>query len=197
MYWPGDRWPCQLFAEQLGMIAYNASKLVLLKLTKKYLNALITTMTIRPSVVFPFPAHPAVTFLFSFFKLKHSCLIILKFRSYHVSNLRTCFENCVQFSYRENYFSATWCNSINFWIEEIEEMLYLLSPLVMLVQLHFNIFVWSFCKVSVFGGSVWEWEPERQQYYLHQFLKEQPDLNFKEPEVQEEMKVSLIRCILN
>ena len=32
--------------------------------------------------------------------------------------------------------------------------------------------------LSVFGGSAWEWEPRRGQYYLHNFLKEQPDLNF-------------------
>ncbi len=32
--------------------------------------------------------------------------------------------------------------------------------------------------LSVFGGGAWEWEPRRRQYYLHNFLKEQPDLNF-------------------
>ena len=32
--------------------------------------------------------------------------------------------------------------------------------------------------LSVFGGSAWEWEPRRGQYYLHNFLTEQPDLNF-------------------
>lgn len=31
--------------------------------------------------------------------------------------------------------------------------------------------------MSVFGGSAWEYEPERNQYYLHLFAKEQPDLN--------------------
>ena len=39
--------------------------------------------------------------------------------------------------------------------------------------------------LSVFGGSAWEWEPRRSQYYLHNFLKEQPDLNFHEPQVIE------------
>lgn len=37
--------------------------------------------------------------------------------------------------------------------------------------------------LAVFGGAAWEWEPRRGQYYLHNFLKEQPDLNFHNPEV--------------
>jgi alpha-glucosidase len=32
--------------------------------------------------------------------------------------------------------------------------------------------------LSIFGGCAWEWEPRRCQYYLHNFLKSQPDLNF-------------------
>ncbi|MCE0504670.1 MULTISPECIES: alpha-amylase family glycosyl hydrolase [unclassified Roseivivax] len=39
--------------------------------------------------------------------------------------------------------------------------------------------------LSIFGGSAWQWEPTRCQYYLHNFLQEQPDLNFHEPKVQE------------
>ncbi len=38
---------------------------------------------------------------------------------------------------------------------------------------------------SVFGGPAWEWEPRRRQYYLHNFLNEQPDLNMHNPEVQD------------
>jgi alpha-glucosidase len=38
---------------------------------------------------------------------------------------------------------------------------------------------------SIFGGIAWEWEPRRKQYYFHNFLKEQPDFNFHNPEVQE------------
>lgn len=34
---------------------------------------------------------------------------------------------------------------------------------------------------SFFGGSAWEWDPHRGQYYLHHFLKEQPNLNFRNP----------------
>jgi alpha-glucosidase len=36
---------------------------------------------------------------------------------------------------------------------------------------------------SVFGGPAWTWDARRQQYYLHNFLKEQPDLNFHNPQV--------------
>jgi alpha-glucosidase len=39
--------------------------------------------------------------------------------------------------------------------------------------------------LSVFGGSAWTWDPRRAQYYLHNFLIEQPDLNVRNPEVQE------------
>jgi len=37
--------------------------------------------------------------------------------------------------------------------------------------------------LAIFGGSAWEWDPETGQYYLHSFLKEQPDLNWRNPEV--------------
>lgn len=41
--------------------------------------------------------------------------------------------------------------------------------------------------VSVFGGPAWEWDDRYNQYYFHNFLKEQPDLNFHNPEVQNEI----------
>ncbi|MEM9641391.1 MAG: alpha-glucosidase [Pseudomonadota bacterium] len=56
-----------------------------------------------------------------------------------------------------------------------------------------NWYVWADAKpdgtppnnwLSIFGGSAWQWDGERLQYYLHNFLAEQPDLNFHEPEVQ-------------
>jgi alpha-glucosidase len=37
---------------------------------------------------------------------------------------------------------------------------------------------------SVFAGSAWEWHPKRGMYFLHNFLKEQPDLNWHNPEVR-------------
>lgn len=40
---------------------------------------------------------------------------------------------------------------------------------------------------SVFGGDAWEWDGHTQQYYYHGFLKEQPDLNWWNPDVQEAM----------
>ncbi|MGB7431298.1 MAG: alpha-glucosidase family protein [Ahrensia sp.] len=39
--------------------------------------------------------------------------------------------------------------------------------------------------LSIFGGSAWEWDTSRRQYYLHNFLKSQPDLNFHNPDVQD------------
>ncbi|WP_295531821.1 alpha-amylase family glycosyl hydrolase [uncultured Pseudacidovorax sp.] len=39
--------------------------------------------------------------------------------------------------------------------------------------------------LSVFGGSAWQWDARRRQYYLHSFLAEQPDLNFHCPAVQD------------
>ncbi|WP_315919402.1 alpha-glucosidase family protein [Mesorhizobium sp. SP-1A] len=39
--------------------------------------------------------------------------------------------------------------------------------------------------LSVFGGSSWEWDSVRRQYYLHNFLSAQPDLNFHNPAVQD------------
>ncbi|AHD10436.1 alpha-amylase family glycosyl hydrolase [Phaeobacter gallaeciensis] len=39
--------------------------------------------------------------------------------------------------------------------------------------------------LSIFGGSAWQWDPRREQYYLHNFLVSQPDLNFHCPAVQD------------
>jgi alpha-glucosidase len=39
--------------------------------------------------------------------------------------------------------------------------------------------------LSVFGGSAWEWDGVRRQYYFHNFLAAQPALNFHNPEVQQ------------
>ncbi|HEY9580832.1 MAG TPA: alpha-amylase family glycosyl hydrolase [Rhizorhapis sp.] len=41
--------------------------------------------------------------------------------------------------------------------------------------------------ISDFGGSAWEWDERTEQYYYHAFLKEQPDLNWRNPAVQEAM----------
>jgi alpha-glucosidase len=55
-------------------------------------------------------------------------------------------------------------------------------------------FVWADAKpdgtppnnwLSIFGGSAWQWDTRRQQYYLHNFLASQPDLNFHNPALQE------------
>ena len=57
-----------------------------------------------------------------------------------------------------------------------------------------NWYVWADPKpdgtppnnwLSLFGGSAWQWDTRREQYYLHNFLTSQPDLNYHEPAVQE------------
>lgn len=42
--------------------------------------------------------------------------------------------------------------------------------------------------LSAFGGSAWQFDKPTGQYYLHTFLKEQPDLNWDNPEVRQAMK---------
>ncbi|MEY3953924.1 MAG: Oligo,6-glucosidase 1 [Pseudomonadota bacterium] len=39
--------------------------------------------------------------------------------------------------------------------------------------------------LSIFGGSAWQWDTRRCQYYMHNFLTSQPDLNFHNPQVQQ------------
>ncbi|MCM2403593.1 alpha-glucosidase family protein [Rhizobium sp. S153] len=55
-------------------------------------------------------------------------------------------------------------------------------------------FVWADAKpdgtaptnwLSVFGGPAWEWDGVRKQYYMHNFLASQPDLNFHNAEVRD------------
>ena len=41
---------------------------------------------------------------------------------------------------------------------------------------------------SVFGGSAWQLNSLRNEFYLHQFYKEQPDLNLRNMDVREELK---------
>lgn len=41
---------------------------------------------------------------------------------------------------------------------------------------------------SVFGGNAWEYNKETNEYYLHSFAVEQPDLNWENPKVRKEMR---------
>ena len=59
-----------------------------------------------------------------------------------------------------------------------------------------DVYVWSddpkrYADAPVlfrhFESSNWEWDEVAQQYYLHRFLRHQPDLNYDSPVVQEEM----------
>lgn len=59
---------------------------------------------------------------------------------------------------------------------------------------HADWYVWADPKAdgtppnnwqSVFGGPAWTWDARRGQYYMHTFLKEQPQLNVHNPDVQD------------
>ncbi len=61
---------------------------------------------------------------------------------------------------------------------------------------HSNFYVWADAKPegsppsnwqSVFGGPAWTWDARRGQYYLHNFLAAQPQLNLHNPAVQAEL----------
>ncbi|HEY4972961.1 MAG TPA: alpha-amylase family glycosyl hydrolase, partial [Steroidobacteraceae bacterium] len=41
--------------------------------------------------------------------------------------------------------------------------------------------------VSLFGGSAWQWNDAIGQFYYHQFYKQQPDLNWRNPQVEQAM----------
>lgn len=47
-------------------------------------------------------------------------------------------------------------------------------------------------QISVFKYSAWKWSDVREQYYLHQFTEQQPDLNFNSTAVLNEMEVSVL-----
>ena len=49
--------------------------------------------------------------------------------------------------------------------------------------------------VSFFGGPAWTWEPQRGQFYMHTFLTEQPDLNWRNPAV-ETAQLAMVRAWL-
>uniref|UniRef100_A0A1A8IX68 Amino acid transporter heavy chain SLC3A1 n=1 Tax=Nothobranchius kuhntae TaxID=321403 RepID=A0A1A8IX68_NOTKU len=62
--------------------------------------------------------------------------------------------------------------------------------------LYEDYYIWADCNVtspkpnnwvSVFGNSSWTYDDFRGQCYLHQFLKEQPDLNLRNPRVRQEI----------
>lgn len=40
---------------------------------------------------------------------------------------------------------------------------------------------------SIFSGSVWEWDEETEEYYMHIFSKKQPDLNWENPKVRQSL----------
>ncbi|MCC6190444.1 MAG: hypothetical protein IT318_15555 [Anaerolineales bacterium] len=60
---------------------------------------------------------------------------------------------------------------------------------------HHDWYVWHFGRnggppnnwLSAFGGSAWEYAPERGEYYYRFFFKQQPDLNWRNRAVRQAM----------
>lgn len=50
--------------------------------------------------------------------------------------------------------------------------------------------------MNLLGSSAWTWHPERNQYYYHVYSSDQPDLNFRNPDVRNDMK-SILRFWLS
>lgn len=48
---------------------------------------------------------------------------------------------------------------------------------------------------AAFSGSAWEWSPERGQFYLHLFSVDQPDLNWDNPDVRDEIFAMMNRWL--
>jgi alpha-glucosidase len=44
---------------------------------------------------------------------------------------------------------------------------------------------------AIFGGSAWEWDEGSGQYYLHSFLKQQPELDWRNPDLVKAMHATL------
>lgn len=72
------------------------------------------------------------------------------------------------------------------------------------IEPYTNYYIWSDGNngteppnnwLSIKNGSAWEWNDKRKQYYLHQFEKTQPELNFNNPLVVDEFTKTLIYWI--
>ena len=54
-----------------------------------------------------------------------------------------------------------------------------------------DFYIWKKEKpnnwISFFGGDAWEYDPITKEHYLHFFSKKQPDLNWENPKLREEM----------
>jgi len=51
--------------------------------------------------------------------------------------------------------------------------------------------MYTFFQQSLFSNSAWTWNKKREQYYLHQFDRKQPDLNYRNKDLVKEMKVRI------
>jgi alpha-glucosidase len=50
-------------------------------------------------------------------------------------------------------------------------------------------------QLSVFGGSGWAWSEARQEFYFHQFHRKQPDFNYVNPAIVQELKVNTLKMM--
>lgn len=50
---------------------------------------------------------------------------------------------------------------------------------------------------AAFGGSAWQWDEQTQEYYLHLFTPEQPDLNWSNPELRQAIYDDAVRFWLD
>lgn len=72
------------------------------------------------------------------------------------------------------------------------------------IQPYADYYIWKDAKMidgvrhppnnwlSCFGGSAWTWNEHRQQYYFHAFARQQPDLDFRNPKVRDEI-ISILK----
>lgn len=66
-------------------------------------------------------------------------------------------------------------------------------PSCSIIILLYNGFV-VVLQLSKNGGSAWEWNDAKKQFYLHQFDKGEPEFNFHNPDVQSYFNVSFKPC---
>lgn len=66
----------------------------------------------------------------------------------------------------------------------------MIKPEDKIVMANYFILFFILLQKSMYGGGAWNTSSERSgEYYLHQFLHNQPDLNLRSPQVKEKLNV--------